>query len=797
MRSERPDTSTEEHKYHLSLLDTLIPMDDLVTSTGAMKPGASALLLQRQRHLAFFAGNDMDDEETFTFYTRLQMTDENIYRYIHREGPLILLPKVLDRFARHRWNGAQEVFAMVAVFGGTKNLLKQCVPTWLGKKNTAMQSGEGQLVVHSGYRTQDVVNSRPQIVAIASGAPAQGPEVNEAIPAQPSPEFYKKMQDKTMTFAESSPGPGPIAIIACICNYHMDKGLRRKLYIAGEKWQKANDIATSKGEPRKYRICEIGSNAIETEAAKGSLCRLCFEDQWGALPRKHWTLNNRSLCTRALTRQVGAIVVNMKVPQEQSPFTMFEGLTATDSRREQISKLCKCLHCDFAAYWLEHYPGENYSKPESMACLATMAEDIRCESCRSECGHSFWQCVCRARSLQTHFDSIQAVSASSLMRQNRLIELPFKVTPAPKRLGRPPLPAGQKKKRRTKTTGDATKKKRHHKPVKLNGWWGPWRVWTSDNKRKGEFGKGQFEGRAVAYQATKGTAQFEDLVRRGHARAHAKLTAATDVLAPEPTSVAGLAAASVHFGNREGHETAGEISQTAIVAIAANVHDTLVAYENNPPNEIAAATRRLVRENNAKARAAQRLAETKHAEWLNEQNTVVQDEVFAVASAVNGVTAVASTPGISRVFWHVPAREMAEKILSGAGQPRTTSLDDGSVDDLLYGSTHYQLRSKWAARHTMYKHDEQEDQSKVRANKYRSSLGRQLGFCVCGDDTFDILLFRGSLLQVLRRLFDNKSKTNPEQQWVESNSSAMRLVWDCVDDAAGDDEEYVPNEALI
>jgi hypothetical protein len=367
-------------------------MTDLIDSNGGMKPGASARLVQKGNHLAFFAGNDIDDEDIFLYYTQSTKTDDEIKAYIHKEGPLILVPKVLERFARHRWNGAQEVFALVALFAATKNLLTRCIPTWLGKQNAETVWGADRLAIHSGYSTGDVRQSRQQIAAIVTDAPLQEADPTVAMPAQPDPEFFQKMQNKTLGFAENN--PGPIAIIACICNYRMNKGLLRKLFIAGERWQKANDIDTAQGKPRKYRICEIGSNAIEKETALGTLCRLCNEEEWLALPRKHWALNNRSLATRALTRQVGAIVINMKIPQEQAPFIMFEGLTSTDARRKEISQLCNCLHCDFAAYWQQHYPNERYSERESMACLAAMAEDIRCESCRSECGHSFWQCVC-------------------------------------------------------------------------------------------------------------------------------------------------------------------------------------------------------------------------------------------------------------------------------------------------------------------------------------------------------------------------------------------------------------------
>ena len=711
-----------------------------------------------------------------------------------RKHRFILVPKVLERFARHRWNGAQEVFALVALFAATKNLLTRCIPTWLGKQNAETVWGADRLAIHSGYSTGDVRQSRQQIAAIVTDAPLQEADPTVAMPAQPDPEFFQKMQNKTLGFAENN--PGPIAIIACICNYRMNKGLLRKLFIAGERWQKANDIDTAQGKPRKYRICEIGSNAIEKETALGTLCRLCNEEEWLALPRKHWTLNNRSLATRALTRQVGAIVINMKIPQEQAPFIMFEGLTSTDARRKEISQLCNCLHCDFAAYWQQHYPNERYSERESMACLAAMAEDIRCESCRSECGHSFWQCVCRARSLQTNADSIQAVSASSLARQSRLIESPFKVSPAPKRLGRPPRLASVKKKGRTKNTGGATKNTRVHKPGKVNAWWGPWRIWCSDNKTKGNFGGDQWKGKNNEYHTIKGTPKFADLVRRGEARAHARLTCATYEQTPEPPFEVVQQDPIVALASGIAHKTVGEISATSIATISANVTCALAVCKGEPLPKVATRIRQTVRKINAEARKAANIAEAKHAEWLKERNATVQDEVVASASAVNGVTGVPSAPSITRVFWHVPAQDMAEKILSGAGLPRTTSLDDGSAYGLLWGSTHERLRSKWASRHKMYKHDKQPDQSKVKPNKYRSSLGRQLGFCVCGDATLDILLFRGAFLHILRGLFV-KSATNLEKARMESNSIVLRLNWEDVDDLNAMDGQVDPDKAAV
>ena len=110
----------------IAFVDVVLPLDSVLDSHGDIKPGASARMVQRAKYTRMFA-EDISDEIHFKYYTMSTWTDSHIREYVRKEAPLILLPRALDLFPRHRWTGAQEVLAATTLLYGTHGLLQRCV----------------------------------------------------------------------------------------------------------------------------------------------------------------------------------------------------------------------------------------------------------------------------------------------------------------------------------------------------------------------------------------------------------------------------------------------------------------------------------------------------------------------------------------------------------------------------------------------------------------------------------------------------------------------------------------------
>ena len=416
----------------------MLPMETVTDLNNAVSKGVSSRMAQRVRYLSFFQSEIRWElcNGQFLFYTSSTESDDEVRKHIEKEAPLIVLPQQLNLFARHRWCGAQEVFESASLFLGTLNLGEHCLAQWLGNQPPVSHPLREALAQLSGH--DDQFAKRRRAAHDAAIVPVEGAHDDAPMPSNPTSAFFQAKRMDLESFSKSQPR-GHL-LIKLLVNRGLDKGLRRKLFIAGDRWQKARDQQTSTGGGRAYRVVEAAQNTTEKRATQRALELACNAAEWGALPAADKTLANRAYALRKLTRQVGAIVVILKVPHENTPFLLFNvALAGTEDAQLSFPSICECCQCDFTNYWLSAYPGERFNSKESKLLLSAIADRIRTESTSSECGHSYWQAVCRSRSLQCQIDSFEPVSAASFFRQNRRPMLAAEVEAEPK-------PAGRKKK---------------------------------------------------------------------------------------------------------------------------------------------------------------------------------------------------------------------------------------------------------------------------------------------------------------------------------------------------------------
>ena len=766
----------------MAFVNECIPEPPLVDINGDLFRGVGAKLADRVRFLIFFRGEIRLDfsDGFFDFYVQSYdgRTDEEILCYIEAEGPMILLPKSLEVFARSRWNGAQEVFESAALLN-TLDIIDFALPVWLGKKPLGPNvEPEGALCLR-GY--DDVFLQRNALSSATQPETSFVPsdEKQEVMPDQPSAQFYKEKKIDLEHFSLSSPGAQ--LLMEAIMMRGIDRGLKRKLYFAGGRWQASRDTQSMKDGEHLFRITEAASNETENRIALYALRLLQSDGAWAALSKRHRTVRNRSFAFRSLTKQIGAIIIVLKVSHENSPFSFFQDMLAgNDKSRSNMAQLCKCLRCDFADYWLRAYPGELASSEESLQLLACIAENLRVESSASECGHSHWQQVCRARSLQVIADHFEHVSATSFFRQNNRSELDPEVTPAPRPLGRKRQGERTRKTKRVRAKISKTKKKKKPtKPTNSNSKpMSTFNLFVKENAQPAVWGSEQFTGLGAKYKKMKATSEFAKLQRRAIALTNrrgmlerqicniCKPEFSNQPVTPLQNNV-GCSSLGIEV------PTAGETVTSQIILAKRYCNEQIQTFSSSPLIIQVNKIRSFIRKAGRVLREGRRSSELALRAWVQRQTNSYTDALFDASVFVAGVTVEPAWQKIKRVVWRMPVSQMAKEILIGAGEPQTAVVTDCTGESQRL-SLHERLRQRWTQRHLMIKHSEQPKLGNVKASRFRTSLGRKLGFCVCPEDI--LLLFRASFICMLRYHFA-KRQGNNWKSYFEANAVIVRLMW--------------------
>ena len=302
---------------------------------GEMMSGAGARCEHRVTFESFFQCEIRDEFANghFLFYTNKSAaawSDDDIRAYIKSKAPYAVLPRAFDVPAVHRWNGIDHVFSAATLLCGTLDLMASCVPQWLGKEaplkigHALVQSLDSGYIDHASSKTA---------IAPVEATLLNTEDKNSDAPANPTAEWYAARRSDSHTL--SQPRPLPQLMSNTIMGRHMSLGLKTKLFRAGERWAEQNDIQTASGGIRRYRIVDESSNETEGVAAKSALYLFRTASAWHAIPPSLRTVSTRSYCTRSLTKQVGALILNCTSVHEDNPYTMFYiGLGASKEEKK-------------------------------------------------------------------------------------------------------------------------------------------------------------------------------------------------------------------------------------------------------------------------------------------------------------------------------------------------------------------------------------------------------------------------------------------------------------------------------
>jgi hypothetical protein len=232
------------------------PTLGFVDGNGSFRKASLTMALQKQRYIRCFRGANIFDKDRIDFFVEDQnITDMEIVELFRKEAPKALLPHMLPLFARHRWNGSQQVLRECALFFNTNGIAEEAIPIWLNKEvsvaassNMLLDSGRRQIQDEDpGYTSQDenydiATGRRPwQLVAAGEGASSRLDDNGDVV-VKPlnAADIHKRARTDLLTWSQQSPSVN--LTIMAICGEAMETYMHKLLHLNSAKWDKRNDI---------------------------------------------------------------------------------------------------------------------------------------------------------------------------------------------------------------------------------------------------------------------------------------------------------------------------------------------------------------------------------------------------------------------------------------------------------------------------------------------------------------------------------------------------------------------------
>jgi hypothetical protein len=289
---------------------------------------------------------------------------------------------------RHRWTGASAVMNACTLVACTHDILHQVVTQWLRSARAAPDAGNARLqgLCDDGVHSAD--EDEMQIVLAEPPMPAG------AVPAKATFEdwsaFNTRMKGDGRRWAESDPHPR-LCILA-VANTAVHSLMKALLFASGSGWERLADFRTACcGQPRKYRIAEALRQVHERRSALQCWHLLLDSSHWNLLTADDFTLSNRNLAYRLVSRLAAGLLLLFALPHSTFPFLIFELLIGFDSALlDRLEHEKDCMLDDFSYEHLEFYKNLLDSQ-DSLLTLAVLAEFLRLDTSNIEVTHSVWQ----------------------------------------------------------------------------------------------------------------------------------------------------------------------------------------------------------------------------------------------------------------------------------------------------------------------------------------------------------------------------------------------------------------------
>jgi hypothetical protein len=791
------------------------------------------------------------------------LTDSAIDTLLRNEAPLSLVPKVLDYFPRHRWFGAQSVIRECVVFSNTHDIMREASAIWFGKRQAEPQPAHLALAFRPAYPAlqNQAHGTDPDAGAFISDEEGETNAVQGVLMALVAPEltadhtacadpqdfntFKKRMKADAHKWAASDPKHRLVIMGLTFASF--ERYLKDLVYLNSEDWKLKNDIASAAGGRRRYRLLEAHNNTLENKCATGILKVLTDPDAWHALPFDAWTLKNRSLAFRILSRRACGLHLMSVLPHTMDPFAIFKLLEDDAAKDAEVQRTRPCQQNEFTAMHAKVYPGDRLLCPESRAVLAAKAEGAMEATSRIECGNAFWQREVRVKSVQVVQEHFNTASATYLHMRQRRYEAKFVAHP---KLPREELPRQRRrKKRRSKKKQPAKKprvakadsipkskkRKRKSKPKAPGDACpriSPYTIFAGDFlRRKGEYGHtlgmseayknlSPAEHRNLSQRCEAKRRKFKQDTRiaevdcrpmsvdRGEAVPVQPQGAPSTYLDPElnadgrPTSSLHEDQALVSFGSDCNQLALVQAQEQALAIQSLSVQAQQQLVESRASNDMIPKKLTKIRSDVRVLSKASRVLASRQEDQLAAWQHVIEqaslDNIHPATGACRRI--VPSHASTLRCEFATPAIAMSRHIAASVGAPRwggnvapdkDSPVELGIVEGLrsktkrVAPTLHTLLRDGFQQRSRTYIYKEQSPLGNIKPSAIDASMCRHLAMCLCGDALVPLKLFRLYFVAVARGLL-KKLQGNSDKQKVEDAEAVICLVFDSIDCEACD-----------
>jgi hypothetical protein len=816
------------------------PTLGFVDSGGSFRKGSLANAMQKHLYIRCFRGANIFDKDRIDFFVEDQnITDGEIVALFRKDAPKALLPHMLPLFARHRWNGSQQVLRECALFFTTSGIAEEAIPIWLNKvfvtaaTNMLSDSGLRQITDDdSGYTSQDenydiAKGRRPwQLVAAGEGASSRR-NGDEDVVEKPlnSADIHRRARTDLLAWSQQSPGIN--LTIMAICGEAMETYLHQLLHLNSAKWTKRNDVRAIDGRGRNYRILVSHLNEFENKCALRMLACLTDAATWDALPFKAHTMENRRLAFKLLARKAGYMLIAVVLPHSMPPYAIFRLLQDSDESDKFVAAIPDCQFCDFSKDHEEVYAGGDLFAFESKLVLSTIADAALSANNRIECGNAYWQREARIKSINVKAEGFVTLNATYLMHRQLICErdLAARMSSSVK------LP---RKRRRTMNeeklpqyTGKSNEPKKANPQVqKYNAYWEFCREYLKGN------GGVMDSNASKIYRGLRGTPELAKYLQISMAKARAKMEwAAKDAASSErrgqdcnhdaaPAMAMGAQmqvepgagrvlplededASAIVLAASTSLQQRGEFQQLAL----SRMRDSLTQYgvENQQLSAHRSHLRSLARQCCRHIREEEHNASAQLHAWFESSQQAEASSLHPCSS--NSRYIRPGYNGTTICEWCVPALAMAQHVVKNLGAPvdgnplkRATSTvqpeSEDATDDnpasanasaaapgsaLNAAKVRSMLQESWHKRCATHRHEDQRPLKDIKPTKRTASACRHLACCICQDDSKPLGYFRHYFLSVLRKLFykprKNTDQVNPFKSMFENSDGVLRLQW--------------------
>ena len=324
-------------------------------------------------------------------------------------------------YPRHRWLGADQAFADIALLDSIHGLASAAFMLWVGQKHM-----DAPLTTSASASS----SSRPPVPVQQEEPHPQGVIQQPPLPDAPdhpedAPAFVAQNAEcrrKALEFV-SSENVRLSCILFMVCE-PLAALLQSYLHMGGFKWEGVQrEAAVKSGETgnwaRKFALVEASGSRLEKEFEEKVQQLLEGSAQWEVAHPDVRTAETEVLIFRLLMRARAAVYQLLTFPHSGFPYCLFKLLEHPEAAEDLLASPA-CLRDPYSQSFLRRYDQvQSLTSDVAIAELHAIAATTRLDIAAVEVGHSRVRRHLQAAGNNTWVPSLQLASARWILRELR------------------------------------------------------------------------------------------------------------------------------------------------------------------------------------------------------------------------------------------------------------------------------------------------------------------------------------------------------------------------------------------